>query len=100
VQIAGNKAAAILGISDRVSSAKAGAETISVIKVDAKVRIDISVKIRINVSIKARIEVSVKAGIKVDTEAGIATTREIRKTGLIIRVFKRFKVKVGSSSKS
>jgi hypothetical protein len=39
--------------------------------------------------------VGVKAGIEVGVEAGMATAEEIRRTGLIVRVFGRFKVKAG-----
>jgi hypothetical protein len=60
-----------LGVGSRVSSAKARAGTISVVKVSAKVRITVGVK------------------------AGIAVTREIKRTGLIVRVFRGFKAKAG-----
>jgi hypothetical protein len=46
------------------------------------------------------VKVSAKVGIKVSVKARIATTREIGKTGLIVRVFGRFKVKVRSFNKS
>jgi hypothetical protein len=83
MQVAGDKAA-ILGVSGGVSSAKAGAETIGVVKVGAEV------------------------GIKVSAEVRIATVREIGKTrtGSIVGVFggfevgiRGFKVEVGSSGK-
>jgi hypothetical protein len=71
MQVTGDKAAVILGVGDRVSSAKAGAGTIGIIKVGAKVGIAVSVK------------------------AGIVTTGEIRRTGSIIRVFRGFKARAG-----
>jgi hypothetical protein len=73
-----------LGVGGEISSAGAGAEIIGIIKVGAKL------------------------GIKVGTKVGIATAEEIGRTGtgLIVRVFRGFKVgirgfkiKVGSFSK-
>jgi hypothetical protein len=70
----------------RVSSAKAGAETIDVVKVSVKVLREVSTEVKREVS----------------AEVKIATTKKIRRTrtGLIVRVFKRFKVRVRSSDKS
>jgi hypothetical protein len=59
MQVTSNKAVAILGIGARVSSAKAGADTIDVVR-SAEVR------------------------IKVGAKVGIATVGEIGRTGLII----------------
>jgi hypothetical protein len=73
MQVAGNKAAAILGVGGRVGSTRARAEIISVIKIGVEVRREVSAKVRIEVSIKVK----------------IATTKEIR-----------FEVKVGFSGKS
>jgi hypothetical protein len=75
MQVAGDKAAAILGVSGGVSSARAGAGTIGVVKVGAKV------------------------GMAVSAEARIATAEEIGRTGLIVGVFGRFEVEVKSSGK-
>jgi hypothetical protein len=76
MQVAGDKAAAILGVGDRISSAGAGAETIGVVRVGAEVEMEVSV------------------------EARMATAEKIRRTGSIVRVFEKFKVKVGSFNKS
>jgi hypothetical protein len=65
-----------LGVGGGVSSAIAGAETIGVVEVGAEV------------------------GIEVGAEVGMATAGEIRRAGLIVRVFGRFKVRVRSSGKS
>jgi hypothetical protein len=75
MQVAGDKAAVILGVRGGVSSAGAGADTIGVVK-GAEVRIEVG------------------------AEVGIATAEEIGRAGLIIRVFGRFKVRVRSSGKS
>jgi ribosomal protein L14 len=84
MQVAGDKAAAILGVSGGVGSAKAGAETISIIRVGVEVKK----------------EVSAKVGIEVGAEVRIATAGEIRKAGSVVRGFKGFEVKVGFSGKS
>jgi hypothetical protein len=84
MQVTGDKAAVILGVGGGVSSAGAGAGTIGIVKVGTKVGI----------------AVGAEAGIEVGAEAGMATAEEIRRTGSIIGVFERFKVKVGSSGKS
>jgi hypothetical protein len=77
MQVAGGKAGAILGVGGGVSSAGAGAKTISVVKAAAEV------------------------GMNVGAEVGIATVREIRRTrtGLIVGVSGGFEIK-GSSGKS
>jgi hypothetical protein len=46
MQVAGDKAAAILGVGDRVSSAIVKAKTIGVIRIGAEVRIATTEKIR------------------------------------------------------
>jgi head-tail adaptor len=86
MQVAGDKAAAILGVGGRVGSARARAETIGIVRVSVKVRREVSAKVR----------------IKVSTEIRMATTKKIRRTrtGLIIRVFRGFKVRVRSSGES
>jgi hypothetical protein len=121
-----------LSVSDRVSSARAGAGIIGVVKIGAKVRIAVGAEAGIatetigvvgagakagmavgaeagiatetigvvGAGAKAGIAVSAKAGMKVSAEAKIATAEEIRRTGLIVRVFERFKVKVVSSGES
>jgi hypothetical protein len=68
MQVAGDKAAAILGVGGGVSSARARAETIGIVRVGAEVR--------------------------------MTTAEEIKRAGLIVRVFGRFKVRVRSSGKS
>jgi hypothetical protein len=73
MQVAGNKTAAILGVSDKVSFAKAKARTIGIVKVSAKVRI----------------AVSTEAGINVNIKAEIMTIKEIKRTDLIKKGFKR-----------
>jgi hypothetical protein len=92
MQVAGDKAAAILGVDDRVSSAGAGAKTISVVKVGAKVGIAVGAE-----AVVANKTIGV---VGAGAEAGMATAEEIRRTGSIVRVFGRFKVKVVSSGKS
>jgi hypothetical protein len=62
--------------------------------------VGVGVKAEINVSAKVRIEVGAKAGMVVSAEAGIATTEQIRRTGLIVKVFERLGVKVMFSGKS
>jgi hypothetical protein len=54
----------------------------------------------VKVGAKVKIAVNAKAGIAVSIEARIAVTEEIRRTGLIVGVFGRFKVKVMFLSKS
>jgi hypothetical protein len=73
MQVAGDKAAAILDVGDRVGSARAGAETIGVVRVGAEV---------------GR-EVGAEVGMEVGTEVRMATAEEIG-----------FEVEVGSSGKS
>jgi hypothetical protein len=105
-----------LSVGDKVSSAEAGAGTISVVKVGAKVRIAVSAEVgiaietigvvgagaevRIVVGAEAGMEISVEVGIEVSVKAGIAIVKEIKRTGLIVGVFRRFKVKVVFFSKS
>jgi hypothetical protein len=75
-----------LGVDGEIGSVKAGAETISVVKVNVKVGREVDAKVRIKVG----------AEVRMATAGKIGRTR----TGLIIRVFKRFKVKVRSFGKS
>jgi hypothetical protein len=86
MQVAGDKAAAILGVGDRVGFAEAGAETIGVVKVSIKVGREVSAKVR----------------MKVGAEVGMATEGKIRRTrtGSIVRVFGGFKIGARSSGKS
>jgi hypothetical protein len=56
--------------------------------------VKVGVKVGIVVSVKVGINVSAEVRIKVSTKAEIAAVKEIKRTGLIVRVFKRFKVKV------
>jgi hypothetical protein len=84
MQVAGDKAAAILGVGGGVSSAEAGAEIIGVVGVGAEVRM-------------AAESIGV---VRVGAEGGIVTAGEIGRAGSIVRVFGRFKVKVRSSGKS
>jgi hypothetical protein len=88
-----------LGVNSGVSSARAGAKTIGVVKV-AIVRV--GVEAGIEVSTGVRIKVGAKVGIEIDAEERIATTRKIKRTetGSIIRVFRGFEVGVKSSDKS
>jgi hypothetical protein len=71
MQVAGDKTAVILGVGGGVSSAEAGAGTIGVVKVGAKV------------------------GIAVGVKAGIATTGEIGRTGSMVGVFGGFEARAG-----
>jgi hypothetical protein len=75
-------------------------ETIGVVGASAEAEMAVSAKAGIEVSVEAGIAVSTKAGIKVSAKAEIATAEKIRRTGLIIRVFGRFEVKVRSFGKS
>jgi hypothetical protein len=90
---ASDKAAAILGVDGRVSSAKAGAETIDVAKVGVEVGIEVSAEVGMEVGAEVGIEVSAEVKMEVSAEIGMATTEEIRKTGTgsIIRGFKGLK---------
>jgi hypothetical protein len=73
MQVAGDKAAAILGVGGGVGSPRAGAGTISVVRIGVEVRR----------------EVGAEVGIKVGAEVRMTTAKEIR-----------FEVRVGSSGKS
>jgi hypothetical protein len=73
MQVAGDKAAAILGVGGGVGSARAGAGTIGVVKIGVEV---------------GR-EVGAEVGMEVGAEVGMATAEEIG-----------FEVGVGSSGKS
>jgi hypothetical protein len=73
MQVAGDKAAAILSIGGGVGSARARAGTIGVVRIGVEVGREVGVKVR----------------IEVGAEVEIATAEEIR-----------FKVRVSSSGKS
>jgi hypothetical protein len=98
MQVAGDKAAAILGVNSRVGSVKAGAETISVIKVGVKVGIKVSIRVGIEIGAEVRIEVG--AEVRIATIKEIRRTSSIKRTGLITKVFKGFKVRVRFFGKS
>jgi hypothetical protein len=89
-----------LGVGGRVSSAGAGAETIGVVKVGAKVEMATETIGVVEVGAEAGMALYAEAGMEVGAEAGMATTEEIGRTGSIVGVFGRFKVKVGSFGKS
>jgi hypothetical protein len=78
----------------RVGFVKAGAETISIIQISIEVGIEVGIRVKIKVSAKVRINVS--------AEVTIITIKKIKRTrtGLIVKVFRGFKVKVRSSGKS
>jgi hypothetical protein len=103
MQVAGDKAAAILGVDGGVGSAGAGAETIGVVKVGV---VRVSAEVGMVVSAEVAIEVGTEVGIKVGAKVRMATTKEIRgtgpirRTGLIAGVFGGFEVRVRSSGKS
>jgi hypothetical protein len=84
MQVAGDKAAAILDVGGGVGSAKAGARTIGVVRIGVKV---------------GR-EVGAEVGIEVGAEVRMATAGEIRKAGSVVGGFEGFEVRVGSSGKS
>jgi hypothetical protein len=100
MQVAGDKAAAILGVGGGVSSAGAGAGTIGVVKIGAKVGMAVDAEAGIATETIGVVGAGAEAGMAVGAEAGIATTKEIGRTGSIVGVFERFEVKVGSSDKS
>jgi hypothetical protein len=52
------------------------------------------------VGTEAGMDVSAEVGIEVSTEAGIAAAEEIGRTGSIVGVFGRFKIKVMFPGKS
>jgi hypothetical protein len=52
------------------------------------------------VGVEAGMDVSAEVRMEVGAEAGIAAAKEIRRTGLIVEVFGRFKVKVVFLGKS
>jgi hypothetical protein len=79
MRVAGDKAVAILGVGGGVGSARAGAETISVVRIGVEVRK----------------EVGAEVGMEVGAEVRIATAEEIGKAGLVVGGFKGFKVSVG-----
>jgi hypothetical protein len=91
MQVAGDKAAVILGVSDGVGSARAKAEIIGVVKVSV-----------VRVSIREGMEVDAEVGIEVGAKVGIATIGKIRRTrtGSIVGVFEGFETGVRSSGKS
>jgi hypothetical protein len=73
-----------LGVGDGISSARARAETISIVKF----------------SVEAKMATKTISIVKVAAEIGIVTIKNIRRTGSIVRVFKGFKVKVRFFGKS
>jgi hypothetical protein len=62
----------------------------------------VGVEVGREVGAEVRIEVGTEVGMKVGAEVEIATVRKIRRarTGLIVRVFREFKVKVRLFGKS
>jgi hypothetical protein len=86
MQVAGDKAAAILGVGGGVGSAGAGAETIGVVRVSVEVGREVSTEVRMDVSAEVRMATAGKIG-----RTG---------TGSIIGVFGGFKVRVRFFSKS
>jgi hypothetical protein len=74
MQVAGDKAAAILGVGGGVSSARAGAETVGVVRVGAELGKNVGVGVGIEVSTDVRIEVDAEVGIKVVVEVRVASS--------------------------
>jgi hypothetical protein len=100
MQVAGDKAAAILGVGGGVGSAKAGAETIGVVRIGVEVGMAVGAEVGMEVGTEVGMKVGTEVGMKVGTEVRMATAGEIRKAGLVVKGFKRFEVEVSSSGKS
>jgi hypothetical protein len=65
MQVASDKATAILDVDNRVGSARAEARTISIVRIGVEVRKEVSAKVRIEVDAKVRIATTEEIGFKV-----------------------------------
>jgi hypothetical protein len=97
MQVAGDKAAAILGVGGGVSSAGAGAETTSVVRVGAELGIDVGVGVGTEPGIDVGVEVGIDVGADVRIGVGAVVGMEV---GADVRMELVVEVGIASSGKS